>query len=232
MTYNIHHAEGLDHEINPERIADLIKTNYADLVALQEVDRGVARTAKRDLPAEFAKLTGMTCVFSNNFAFQGGEYGTAILSRFPVVKREHLLLKMVGSKEQRGLLCVHVQIGKREVVFMNTHLDYRNSDVERLESIKEIAPIIRAEAGQPVIFCGDFNDAPGSHVYDEMSQLMDDTWKLAGKGAGPTIPSESPNRRIDYIWVSKGGSVVPVRAWVPASMASDHCPVVAEFKLK
>jgi endonuclease/exonuclease/phosphatase family metal-dependent hydrolase len=62
MTYNIHHAEGLDGKIDLQRIADLIKQERADIVALQEVDRGMERTAKRDLPAEFAKLTGMSCV--------------------------------------------------------------------------------------------------------------------------------------------------------------------------
>ena len=86
MTYNIHHGEGLDGKVDLLRIAQLIQREGADIVALQEVDKGVARTARRDLPAELAALTGMTCVFSNNFPFQGGEYGNAVLTRFPVLR--------------------------------------------------------------------------------------------------------------------------------------------------
>src|SRR5688572_31668602 len=84
MTYNIHHGEGMDGKVDLERIAALIQNEQADIVALQEVDKGVERTARRDLGAELARLTGMQCVFSNNYHFQGGEYGNAVLTRFPI----------------------------------------------------------------------------------------------------------------------------------------------------
>jgi hypothetical protein len=45
MTYNIHHGEGRDGKVNLPRIAELIQCGRADLVALQEVDKGVERTA-------------------------------------------------------------------------------------------------------------------------------------------------------------------------------------------
>jgi len=51
MTYNIHHGEGVDGRLDIERIAALIRDERADLVALQEVDRGVERTKRRDLPS-------------------------------------------------------------------------------------------------------------------------------------------------------------------------------------
>ena len=54
MTYNIHHGEGLDRKVDMDRIVDLIKREGADIVALQEVDKGTERTARRDFPAELA----------------------------------------------------------------------------------------------------------------------------------------------------------------------------------
>jgi endonuclease/exonuclease/phosphatase family metal-dependent hydrolase len=232
MTYNIHHGEGLDKKVDLKRIADLISQEKADIVALQEVDRNTERTGKRDFPAEFAQLTGMSCVFSNNWPVLGGEYGTAILTRFPITKREHSLLTMVGSTEQRGLLQAHIKIGDREVVVMNTHIDHRRGDEERLESVKQFDGVIQKKAELPIIFCGDFNDLPGSRTYERMNALLDDSWKLIGKGEGWTIPAERPRRRIDYIWISKKNSIVPLRAWVPETEASDHRPVVVEFQLK
>ena len=60
MSYNIHHGEGIDGKLDLERIAKLIVDVKADIVGLQEVDRGCERTQKRDLPAELGKLTGLT----------------------------------------------------------------------------------------------------------------------------------------------------------------------------
>ena len=57
MTYNIHHGEGLDGKVDVLRIAELIRREAADIVALQEVDKGVERTARRDLLEELAALT-------------------------------------------------------------------------------------------------------------------------------------------------------------------------------
>src|SRR5439155_12093386 len=120
MTYNIHHGEGLDGKVDLLHISDVIKREQADIVALQEVDKGVARTARRDLPAELAALTGMTCVFSNNFHYQGGEYGNAVLTRFPIVRWTDAHYQMIRPGEQRGLLQLTLRVHGRELVFMNT----------------------------------------------------------------------------------------------------------------
>jgi len=41
MTYNIHVGVGMDKKLDLPRIAAVIKDQHADLVGLQEVDRGV-----------------------------------------------------------------------------------------------------------------------------------------------------------------------------------------------
>jgi endonuclease/exonuclease/phosphatase family metal-dependent hydrolase len=232
MTYNIHHGEGLDGKVDLLRIAELIRDEGADLVALQEVDRGVVRTAKRDLPAELAALTGMTCVFSNNFHYQGGEYGNAILSRFPVRRWTNTHYRMLIPNEQRGLLQATVEIGGRELVFLNTHIDYRPDDKERWANLDEIERVATGYADRPLILCGDFNSVPTSRVVGRLVDKFDDSWTMVGEGEGPTIPAGKPTKRIDYVWTAKGGPLRPLRAWVPRSEASDHLPVVVEFRLE
>ena len=228
MTYNIHHGEGLDKKVDLARIAELIKAEKADLVALQEVDRGIARSGKQDVAGEIARLAGMQCVFSNNFSFSGGEYGNAILSRFPIVERDHKLLKMVGSQEQRGWLKVVVDVHGRKLSFWNTHVDHRKEEAERLASVEDFKKWLKEETA-PVIFCGDFNASPGRATYNGMKSVFDDTIRKLGLEPAYTIPVEKPTARIDYIWVSKGASIKPLKAWVPQTKASDHLPVVAEF---
>jgi endonuclease/exonuclease/phosphatase family metal-dependent hydrolase len=89
MTYNIHVGVGMDKKLDLQRIADVINGQHPDLVGLQEVDRGVKRTEGKDEIAELAKLTSMNYTFAHNLDYQGGQYGVAILSRFPIGAIDH-----------------------------------------------------------------------------------------------------------------------------------------------
>ena len=91
MTYNIHVGVGMDKKLDLPRIADVIKREHVDLVGLQEVDRGVERTQRIDEIAELARLTRMDYAFAFNLKYQGGQYGVAILSRFPIRDTDHRL---------------------------------------------------------------------------------------------------------------------------------------------
>jgi endonuclease/exonuclease/phosphatase family metal-dependent hydrolase len=233
MCYNIQHGRGMDGRVDLARIAGVIREQGADIVALQEVDRGVERTDRRDLPAELAALTGMQAVFFKNHPHQGGEYGNAVLTRFPYRDATNLHLPMVGSNEQRGVMQLVINVRGREVLFMNTHLDHRTEDAEREASIREFARLMKEnEAGPrlPILFAGDFNAVPGSPTYQGVAEWLTDTWRMAGEGPGATIPVRDPVRRIDYIWFSRDAPFEPVRAWVPFTEASDHLPVVVEFR--
>jgi endonuclease/exonuclease/phosphatase family metal-dependent hydrolase len=232
MTYNIHHGEGLDGKVDLLRIAEVIKREGADIVALQEVDKGVERTARRDLPAELAELTGMTCVFSNNFHYQGGEYGNAVLTRFPIVRSTNTHYVMLRPGEQRGLLQLFLEVHGRPLVFMATHIDYRPDDSERVLNAGEIQAAARQYGGRPVVVCGDFNDLPTSRTHAKMKQMFDDAWELAGQGDGFTFSAGKPVKRIDFIWLSQDKEVVPVKLWVPSSEASDHLPLAGEFRIR
>ena len=232
MTFNIHHGEGLDGKVDLPRIAALIQRERVDLVALQEVDKGVQRTARRDLPAELATLTGMTGVFSNNFHYQGGEYGNAVLTRFPVLSVTNSHYQMLRTNEQRGILQLTLDVHGRRLTFMNTHIDYRRDDAERLLNVREIQSLAARHEKVPTVLCGDFNDTPGSQVYKRLKETFDDAWELTGQGKGWTYSADNPRKRIDYVWISKDAKIEPIGAHVPASEASDHRPLVVEMRFK
>jgi endonuclease/exonuclease/phosphatase family metal-dependent hydrolase len=231
MTYNIHHGEGLDGKVDLARIATLITNAAVDIVALQEVDKGVERTGRRDLPAELAALTGLTCVFSNNYHYQGGEYGNAVLTRFPVRHATNHLFQMIRAREQRGLLQLVLRVRDQELVFWNTHLDAGSDDAERWAAVAEITALAAASASRPFLLCGDFNAVPTSRVAQQLAGQFDDVWARVGKGAGGTVPVGQPNRRIDYFWIGKNQQLIPKSAWLIQSEASDHLPVVAELEI-
>lgn len=234
MTWNIHHGEGIDGRVDLQRIAGVIRAESPDLVALQEVDKGVARTDRIDTPAELARLTGMTALFHNNFSYQGGEYGNAILSRLPVLSDTNTHLKMLRDGEQRGVLQAVVDLpGGRRLLFASTHIDYRRDDAERLANVAEFKSLLTRHAGLPFILCGDFNDFPGSRVHASMKEEFVDCWAKVGEGEGFTFSSDRPRSRIDYVWVARRESAPqPKRAWIPATQASDHLPLVIELELE
>lgn len=231
MTYNIHHGEGLDGRVDLERIARLITNAGADLVGLQEVDRGCERTQKRDLPAELAKLTGMHVHFEKNIDYQGGEYGNAVLTKFPIKSAKNTHFEMLRPGEQRGVLQLVLDVRGRDVLFLNTHLNYGADDAERLSNARELKQMVAAAGTMPVILCGDFNARPESRTIEEFATFLTDAWTLAGTGNGYTIPVTKPARRIDYIWISKE-SIVPQKLEVLHSEASDHLPIVAALRLR
>ncbi len=230
MSYNIHHGEGLDGKLDLARIAKVIVDAKADLVALQEVDRGVARTQGRDLPAELARLTGLTVRFDRNIAHQGGDYGNAVLTRFPIKSAKNTPLPMIGQGEQRGVQQLVLDVHGREILFLNTHLDSRRDPAERTRSAAELHQIVAAAGKMPVIACGDFNATPDSAAIGRMREGLADAWTLVGQGSGFTVPVKKPTRRIDYLWVTSA-TITPVQMTIPYSEASDHLPLVAELRL-
>ena len=231
MTYNIHHGEGLDGRLDLERIARVITEARADLVGLQEVDRGVERTQRRDLPSELARLTGMSVRFESNLPHQGGEYGNAVLSRFPLKASRNTRYRSPRPGEQRGFLEVIVEAHGREILLINTHLDFRPGDEERLASVEELRAAVLAAGPRPVIMVGDFNAVPASDPITRVAGFMRDAWTVTGEGPGFTIPVRKPAKRIDYVWFTPG-ALDPVHAAVPVSDASDHLPVVVTFQLR
>jgi endonuclease/exonuclease/phosphatase family metal-dependent hydrolase len=232
MTYNIQHGAGIDKKIDLLRTAEAINREKPDIVALEEVDKGVERTDKRDLTAELAAMTHLTGYFSNNFHFQGGEYGNAVLTRFPIMMETNTHYHMLHTNEQRGVIQMILDVHGRKLLFMTTHIDYHPGNEERLLNIAQIEEIMTQYPGMPVILCGDFNDFPETPVHAAMAQALTDTWEMVGQGTGVTFPSDKPNRRIDYIWISPDKFVQPLKAWVPDTQASDHRPFVADFLLK
>jgi len=51
------------------------------------------------------------------------------------------------------------------------------------------------------------------------------------KNAGLSYPADKPVKRIDYIFTRRSNQIRVRRAWIPATLASDHVPVLADLQL-
>ena len=163
MSYNMHVGIGMDKKLNLARIAEVINRERPDLLGLQEVDRGVERTGRVDEIAELARTTNMEYAFAPNLNYQGGHYGVAVLSRFPILAADHYRYANRREPERRGLIRVEVEIGGRRVNFVTTHLDYQHKD-GRLFEIEQLMKILES-IKTTLIVTGDFNDEPTEAAY-------------------------------------------------------------------
>ena len=231
MTYNIHVGVGMDKKLDLQRIADVINTAKPDLVGLQEVDRGVKRTEGKDEIAELAAMTRMEYAFAPNLDYQGGKYGVAILSRFPIKNTEHRMFDNKREAERRGMLRVEVEVGGKKLNFVTTHLDYQFED-GRLFETEQMLKFLEDVKG-PLIVVADLNDVPAGSAYQLMRTKFDDAW-VASRAAGDgfSYPADKPVKRIDHIFYRSGASTRAKKSWVIQTLASDHIPVMAEIEIK
>lgn len=233
LSYNIHHANppSKPDVIDLQAVANVIKNSKADIVALQEVDVHTTRSGKEIDQAEaLGKLTGMQAWFARAIDYGGGEYGVAVLSRYPISDMQNLGLPTQESTkgEHRTLGKVTITVpGRKEIVFAFTHLDAQRTDTNRLLQITKINELLAREK-RPVIVAGDLNAMAGTPVINILDQQFT---RSCTSNCGFTIPQVKPNKTIDFIAFSPAKAFQVISHEVIAEeYASDHRPVLAVFK--
>ncbi|MDQ3441393.1 MAG: endonuclease/exonuclease/phosphatase family protein [Planctomycetota bacterium] len=232
LTYNIHHAEGVDKKLDLERIAAVIRALEPDFVALQEVDKGTKRAGGVDQPGELARLTNMHVVFGAAMPHDGGEYGNAVLTRAPILKSRVVPLswKEGNRREPRCAVSARVDVAAAGTIeFISTHLDHTRDESDRPAQAEAINAAWR-DASATTILAGDFNCEAGSAPLETISR----EWTLVS-GADPAAPTccgAKPTKNIDHVFVkpSERWRVIEHRV-IDEPVASDHRPVLVKLEL-
>ena len=242
LSYNIHRAIGVDRRFRPERIISVLDHYQADIVLLQEVDVGVARSRGLDLAKELAgALDYPYYALGLNVKVKQGHYGNATLSRYPISDQRNIDLT-VDRRKKRGCLYTSLALpaaagGTREVAVFNLHLGLTVQ-----ERIRQVGMLVRSAsygvlpADQPCLVGGDFNDwrtllAP---IMIDILGFACATNRQTGHQAPlETYPSFSPTGGLDKIFCRGGLEVVSGRRCRlrVSKVASDHLPVIADLQL-
>ncbi|MEA2076835.1 MAG: endonuclease/exonuclease/phosphatase family protein [Candidatus Marinimicrobia bacterium] len=228
MSYNIHAMRGMDKVLDADRIADVINDQKPDLVALQEVDQFTERSGKMDAISLLEEKTGMHGIFMRTFDYQGGEFGNAILSRYPIIESKLIQLPARENFESRLLMMISCITKKGDTLhFYNTHLDHHQGDSDRSIQMQKIIQVIEKDKAK-IILGGDFNCRPGS----EPLAALDKTLSRCISEEN-TYPANEPSRNIDHVYFSEDRGISNINFKViPEKVASDHRPVVAKFRIK
>ncbi len=234
LTYNIHGGIGLDGRLDLERIAHVVESSGADVVALQEVDRHLREQSRfEDQPGWLASRLGMhvayaACVDGEppHVGAPRAQYGTALLSRAPLAGATTTLLPCFAGSEQRGVLDATLELDGRAVRVLGTHLQWD----DEAERVVQAEAVVAALDDRPTLLLGDLNTTPGSPAHAVIEARLLDVWTQVGRGDGHTFTAEGPPRRIDYVWVGRGIRALAAR--VVESPASDHAALLVELELR
>ncbi|HUE87482.1 MAG TPA: endonuclease/exonuclease/phosphatase family protein [Vicinamibacterales bacterium] len=201
-----------------------LRAMQADIIALQEVDLRLRRTGFTDQPGALAAALGFHYVFAASIKWDGGDYGLALLSRWPLASVERHRLDVVGVGEPRIVLEVTICANGRPLRVFNHHADVGGAS--RQSGLARLTEIVQPSLGRGAIVAGDFNagpDTPGVRALRDAG--------LVDVGAERNEPT-ARNGRIDYLLVDalliKG--LRRTQVWVTDK--SDHHALVAEFRIE
>jgi len=229
MTYNIRHGVGLDRVLDLERTAQVIRSFDTDIVILNEMDQRTERSFGVHQADSLGKLLAMEAQFGRSIDYDGGQYGNALLSRYPILCFSIVDLSTDSTLEGRSLFISQLEIHGDTVLVMGTHLGLQEG--EQQEQVSRILETLSTSSR--LVLAGDFNFEPNSRMYDRLNQRLKDGVESVSKPEY-TFPADKPARRIDYIWLGEDllalGSVV--RDDPLLKIASDHLPQVLKIKLK
>ena len=227
LSYNLRFGE----LASLEELADFIKAQDPDVVALQEVDCRTYRDRApkqhgKDFITELGFRTGLLAAYGKTIPYAGGYYGIGILSKYPMAAVERIYLpKTENGKEQRAVLVANVEFSENQYfTFACTHLDYTNT-IERQAQVNMLNEVLLKKT-YPVIVCGDFNARPGSK---EIVTGMTEWKELDNRGL--TVPAKDPRYKIDYIWGYPKSKWKIKQATTYKVLLSDHLPIGAIVEL-
>jgi endonuclease/exonuclease/phosphatase family metal-dependent hydrolase len=228
-TYNIHRCRGLDGRTRPERIAAVLRSIDADVVALQEVI-GAGPHGGGQLEGLGAAL-GMGWVMASARQLRSHQFGNAVLSRHPIAQHvEHDLTWK--TCEARRLQRVDISIDGRTLRLYNVHLG--TAILERRYQARRLAALVSdRHVSGPKLVMGDFNEWMRGLATTLLSEKLNSVDLRDHMRRRRTYPGLFPILHLDHIYYA--GHLEIVRIEVPrtrlALIASDHLPLVADVRM-
>ncbi|MFZ4757054.1 MAG: endonuclease/exonuclease/phosphatase family protein [Burkholderiaceae bacterium] len=242
-TYNIHKGVirelfGLRRVASVHELRSRLHEIDADLIFLQEVQGKNDRHAVRfdHWPGEpqdqflahspTLKHTFETA-YGRNANYLHGHHGNALLSRFPIVRRENRDFSD-HALEKRGVLHCVVRIDRRNVHCFVIHFGLLARSRERQADALVDWIIREVPRSAPLLIAGDFND-----WRDRLSRRFVEALQVDEvMGSARTFPALVPWLRMDRIYqrgfALRGADVLRGPAW---ARLSDHAPLVADLDL-
>lgn len=227
MTYNLRFGE----LASLEELAAYIKKYTPDVVALQELDSKTFRAKApkqngKDFISELAYNTGLFGIYGKTIDYSGGYYGIGILSKYPFISSERMLLPNPSPQsERRAVLISEIELSvDHKIVFACTHLDLESQ--KRIIQMKAIRQKMKKYDGLKFL-AGDLNTTPQQR---EVQKVFKNWTDLLPEDL--TSPASEPKVKIDYILYENSPKIKVINSFVDHSTRlSDHLPGIADIEI-
>jgi endonuclease/exonuclease/phosphatase family metal-dependent hydrolase len=224
----------MDRRADSGRIAEVLRDCNADVIALQEVIADEGGEPEQNQAQFIAdQLGGYQACFGEARLHRGAPYGNAILSRARVVSSQTYDLTRHG-RERRGCLRVDVECGSQRLHIFNVHLG--TSFFERRHQGRKLIStdvLGSKELKWPAIVVGDFNEWTRGLASRLMSRQYSSVEARLHLQRRRTYPGVLPLFHLDHFYFDQRLELVAaslVRTKL-ALAASDHLPIIAEFRI-
>jgi endonuclease/exonuclease/phosphatase family metal-dependent hydrolase len=206
----------------PEELAAELQSMKADVMGLQEVDLNVRRSGFTNQPRALATALRAHYVFAASIKWDGGDYGLAVVSRWPLVAVQRHRIDQTEYGEPRIVLEVTVCADGRPLRVFNHHASIGSRS--RQVGLTRLRDLVSPHLGRGVVVLGDFNEDPAGPGVKTLLAVG-----LVDVGAGHNLPTASGGR-IDYLLADAllAKRVRSTRVW--PTRKSDHHAVVTEFE--
>jgi len=234
LTYNVHKCRGLDRRVRPARIVDVLREINADIIALQEVVCIEGRTREENQAHFIATALGLDYRLGETRRLKGGAYGNVILSRLPIISTRNYDLSQPG-REERGCLRADLQVrGDLTLHCYNIHLG--TAYLERRRQARQLldGDMLKnpGSTGMRLVL-GDFNEWTRGLTTKLLSKHFECLDARLHLGRSRTYPGVMPFLHLDHVYFDTSLRLegAALRRSRRALIASDHLPIVADFRL-
>lgn len=225
MSYNIRSFEP---SFNTREHIKLIKAEKPDFIAFQEVENRTSRIERKDLIIEIGAATGMFPLFAPAYKKDVGEYGVAILTRYPILSSYFIPLPRLqteGAADPRVAIITDILLPDNiKLRFANTHLDHMHGNGNiQLEQAKPLTSKKILDGSSPVILAGDFNQGINANAIKYLTDSFD-------RQCNDTYTYEYGSK-LDYIFTYPKGKWQAIEKKTMHSIElSDHYPVISTLE--
>jgi endonuclease/exonuclease/phosphatase family metal-dependent hydrolase len=233
-TYNTHKCRGIDGRIRPARVAEVLRELDADVIALQEVVSLTGGRREQNQAQYLADAVGLEFRIGETRKLRGAAYGNVLLSRLPL-KQVEVYDVTASRREPRGCMRCDLEIAHGKIVHVfNVHLGTgyleRRKQAHMLMS-REV--LLSPALKHPRLVLGDFNEWTRGLVSRMLQQEFESVDIQLHLNRRRTYPGVLPLMHLDHMYFDRDLVLEEflLHRSRMALVASDHLPLVAEFRV-